>query len=857
MKILNFKFLILNFAILSFSLLNACAEITSGIIAFNAGEVSPMLEARTDYAKYANSCKVLENMLVTPQGPVIRRPGLQYINAVKDSNYATILIPFEYSKTDAYIIETGNLYMRFYRNKGRVLDGNNIYEITTAFTTADLPNLRYVQSADVMYIACPNHPPAKLSRTDHTAWTIEDINYTNGPFDDENDQDTLVKPSATTGDITIIADANIFKSGYVGGLFKISYKKTASSINGYLDANESSATIEVSGDYKLNVQGVWNGTVKLERSYDDGVTWSSVYTRYNKSSSINEDFPETEEEDGAIYRVTMYGWISGKATYNLDVYDATKDGYVRITGYTDANEITATVLSTLGGTEETTKWAQGYWNYYDGWPQTICFHEERLFFAGSKNYPQTVWATKSSDYENMLAGSNADNALIYMLPGQNQIQWLLSQNVILMGTLAGTGKLSASKIDEAITPTDVLFRTQTTSGSADIQAILADDAALYIERGGRKVREFAYSFEKDRYVSPDMTILSDHITEDGICRFAAAKRPNFQMWCVLNDGNMAAMTYAREQDVVGWSKITTTGKFEDVAVIPGTDEDEVWTIVNRTINGQSRRYIEVFAPQNWGSGQEDCFFVDSGLTFDGGADVNITDITAANPAVVTIDTWRDTFTDGTQIRILDVCGIDGVYTISEPNETLKTFQLRDKTDTTDINSIELTAYTSGGTLRVVENTFDNLAHLEGQSVIALADGGRITTQTVTAGRITTPFWGNTVHAGINYTSTLQTMPLDYQLANGGSVRNKIKKITGIGFNFYQTIGAQYGSDTDDLQEIPFRPTDTALNQPTPLFTGIKNCRFIEGYEYAGCAYAIQQRPLPMTIRAVYINCEIE
>jgi hypothetical protein len=829
-----------------------------GITAFNAGEVTSYLEARVDFSKYNNACKTLENMLVTPQGPVRRRPGLQYIAEVKDSTSRTILIPFEFSKTDAYIIEAGHLYMRFYRSKGRILDDSeNIYEITTPFTAEDLPYLRYVQSADVMYIVCPNHPPQKLSRTGHTSWILEQINYSNGPFEDENDTAVTITPSAPTGSITLTASDGIFKERYVGALWKISYKKDKSNLNGTLAANGSSNTIAVSGEYKLNVQGTWSGTVKFERSYDNGETWSSVYTRYNVSSSINEDYSDSEDEDNAIYRVTMEGWVSGKATYNLDVYDSIQHGYVRITGYISPTVVSAVVLSALGGTSPTKKWAKGYWSYEDGWPQTICFHEERLFFAASKTYPQTIWATKSSDYENMLSGSNADSALIYMLPGQNQIQWLLSQNVILMGTLAGTGKLSASSIDDPITPTNVQYRTQTTSGSADIPAILADDAALYIERGGKKVREFAYSYEKDRYVSPDMTILSSHITEDGITQFAAQKRPNFNVYCVLNSGNIAVMTYAREQDVIGWSRIVTEGQFEHVAVIPGTDEDEVWVIVKRTINGQIRRYIEVFSPQDWGQQQSDCFFVDSGLTYNSGQAVNITNISKSNPVVVTVDSWNDNIIDGVQVQISDVEGmtqLSGVYTVSNANAANLTFKLKDKTDTTYITSENFDDYLSGGTVRVVENTFANLDHLEGREVTVLADGCRISTATVSNGKITLPYYASVVHAGLNYTSTVQTMPLDYQLQEG-SIRPKIKKITGIGFNFFETLGAQYGSRSDSLEEIPFRKTDTQPNQKTELFTGIKNCRFLQGNSYEGCACVVQSKPLPMTIRAIYIEYE--
>jgi hypothetical protein len=162
---------------------------------------------------------------------------------------------------------------------------------------------------------------------------------------------------------------------------------------------------------------------------------------------------------------------------------------------------------------------------------------------------------------------------------------------------------------------------------------------IYIERAGRKVREFGYSFQYDKYLSPDLTLLSPEITSTGIKEVGFQLRPNPILWCVLNDGDIAMLTYQRDQSVIAWTKQITDGDFESVAVISSDDEDEVWVSVSRTIGGTAVRYIEQFQPMDWGTDQEDAWFVDSGLSYDSTATASFSGLDHLEGETLSI--WAD------------------------------------------------------------------------------------------------------------------------------------------------------------------------------------------------------------------------
>lgn len=857
------KFLIIFLILISVSLQ---AAVTPPLRSFNSGVFGPFMEARSDFLKYKSACRTLENMLVLVQGPVSRRPGTKYIATVKDSIDETRVWSFEYSKKDTYVVEGGDGYMRVFRNGSQVLDPTNPYEIATPWDANDVFEIQYVQSANTMYLVHPSHPPQELTRTAHTTWTINDFDIETGPFLDENTDTTEdVNSTAVTGSVTLNSNFQMFDDDHVGSLWRISHFVDSNSISSILDANESSdPNISVYGDFDFSTHGTWTGYVALERSDDNGSTWIEIPagSTYSKDDS-NIEYSDSEDESGILYQVTMSQYGSGTCTYNLLVHSHIYNGVVKITAVTDANTATATVLSTLSSTDSTHRWSEGAWSDYRGWPETVEFHEERLIFGGSASYPQTIWfgaiADDVEDYNDFTEGVDDDDAFTYVLPGQNPIQWLLSQNYIMIGTLGGVGRYGSET--EPLTPTTPEYRTQAKQqGSAYIQAVMAGDAILYVERGGTKVREFVYNLERDRFVAPDMTIIAEHITRDGIVDIAYQSRPDSVLWCVLESGDMATMTYQRDHEVVAWALQTTEGDFESVTVIPGTDEDEVWVVVNRTIDSSTVRYIEQFQPRYWGTDQTDCYFVDSGLSFEGGDAVNITDITRADPAVVTVSVWptdgdATNLGDGDEVMLAGVGGMtevnDNIYTIDDANAIALTFSLDDSAGVGDVNSVGFTAYTSGGTAQRFEKNFSGLGHLKGEEVAVFTDGGPHQNLNVTSSTLQISEWSNKVLVGLPYTSIFETLPLVFD-TQSGSTSSMDKRIINVSIDFYQTLGASYGVDSGNLTAIDFSSDD----DPVPVFSGWKECSFQYGSFKKATVYIETAQPIPLTIRALEPLMEI-
>ena len=552
---------------------------------FNAGELSPQLKGRVDLRdKYNNGCEILENFLPQIHGPARKRPGTRFVAEVKDSTKTTKLISFQYSTEQAYILEFGDQYIRFYKDGGVILSGGSPYEISTPYAHTELTELQYAQSADVMYIAHPNHPPYKLGRSSDTSWSMTAVEFDWPPFNDLNVGATTITASAVTGTgITLTASAALFDAGMVGAYFK--FEEVVAS---KYDLWESGDSI-TAGD---------------KRIYDGNVYEATTSATTGSRPPIHT---EGNESDGAV---------------NWDFLNDGQ-GYVEITAYSSTTSVTATVKQTLpdSATAGTTKWAEGAWSDNFGYPKTVSFYEDRLWFAGNDNRPQTLWASTSGDYENHKYGTNDDDALNYTINSQevNTIEWLSPGKVLSVGTSGGEFIVSASSLDEAITPTNVRIAPQTTYGSVpNVRPFRVGNAILFFQRSGRKLRELTYSFESDAYVAPNMTVLAEHITQSGVVDMSYQQEPYQIVWTPCSCGTLIGMTYERTEDVVGWHRQLVGGSVESVATIPhwDNDQDSTWLIVQRTIDGNSVRYIEYIEKY---LNDVYSFYVDCGLTYDGSA----------------------------------------------------------------------------------------------------------------------------------------------------------------------------------------------------------------------------------------------
>ena len=315
-----------------------------------------------------------------------------------------------------------------------------------------------------------------------------------------------------------------------------------------------------------------------------------------------------------------------------------KDGHLKITSVTSTTVVVGTVIVDLGITTPITDFALGSFSDTTGYPACVTFFEQRLVFAGTTAQPQTLFFSRSADYENFDDQYHEtvadDDAIVYTIASNqvNAIRFLTATRTLIIGTAGGEFAVNGAGVGEAITPTNILINKQSNHGAANVDGIAVGNATLFLQRAKRKIRELAYNFDVDGYVAPDLTILAEHITESGITQMAYQEEPNSIVWCVRADGQLLGFTYQREQQVTAWHRHIFGGSFgsgnavcESVEVLP-TDNSEyqVWVIVKRTINGATKRYVEYLHNQDFDETDDTSFnYLDSQLAYDGSATTTI------------------------------------------------------------------------------------------------------------------------------------------------------------------------------------------------------------------------------------------
>jgi len=473
------------------------------------------------------------------------------------------------------------------------------YEVTTTYDESDLFGLQFKQINDVMYIVHPDYAPRKLSRVTNTNWTFGLVDFDQAPLLDENITDvTLTCSNAAVGaGRTLTASDATFNAGHVGAVFQLSHDQPAASIELNITAPATSGSLRVQGAWGIQTSGTWTGTVEVERQIDGGA-WE-VIRKFTGAADRNVSGSGTETNDALLRLKVTYTSHSGTPVPRvwLEAESATISGLVKVTAVGSSTSATVTVLTELASTSATKFWREGAWSTYRGFPRAIGLYEQRLYFGGTTSYPTWFWASKSADFENFDDGLLDDDGLSFPVASaeSNPILWMEGMDVMQMGTAGGEAVARAGSQDEPLTPSNVAVRAQSAYGSAIIQGMSVGDAVLFIQRQGRRLREMAYTIEKDRYVSPDLTLLSEHITQSGILQMGFARQPDPTVMLVRADGQLAVLTYNREQNVTAWARWVTDGVFESVASVYGDPVDEIWFAVRRTINGETVRYIERMA----------------------------------------------------------------------------------------------------------------------------------------------------------------------------------------------------------------------------------------------------------------------
>jgi len=520
-----------------------------------------------------------------------------------------------------------------------------IYEIATPYTSDDLADIQYTQSADVLYLTHPDYAPRQLERHSELDWVLNLYDYQNGPFQLANaDSTDTVAISAVTGTgLTLTAAGFTFNSLQIGSLWKLTHYIEGQAVSAALDAAaEVSTSIKCGGTWRFITHGTWTGTIQIEKSTTNAFAGEETMLReFSSADDFNANTYGTEDmSDNAepfYIRIIMTARTSGICNINLSSDPFYQDGIVKITAVAVGGvTATATVIRTCGAITATADWAEGSWSPYRGYPAVVEFHpEDRLMFANTYTEPQTYWMTKTGDYTNFATSDPLadDDAISSPLPSRkiNGINGLVALNEMIALTLSN--EVSVKSSSGPISPTTAYNKVHGWEGSYGVKPIVIGSRAIYVQSTGSIIRDLGYAWASDSFDGADLTIFSNHLfSGHTIVDMAYQQNPDRLVWAIRDDGKLLSMTYMREQEVVAWSWHDTndgTDLFESVCCIKNGNYDEVWFSVNRG----GTRYIERMKQRMTSTVLHDQFFVDCGTTFDSTATTTFTVSQLASKAV--------------------------------------------------------------------------------------------------------------------------------------------------------------------------------------------------------------------------------
>lgn len=813
---------------------------------FAGGEVSPSLYGRVDLEKYQTSLRRCRNFIVRQYGGVENRPGTRYVAPAKYADRKCRLIPFQFNTEQTYVLEVGDHYFRVFMDGAQVVYSSGAsagqpVDVTTPWVAADIDLLKYTQSADVMTVCHPNYPPMEIQRYAHDDWRTAAVDTKNGPFNTINvDESKTVYASERSGEVTLTASSAIFKEWQVGKLFYAEQKNIDSTPRW-----ETDKPVAV-GDYcrySFNFYRCINAGPKgftgtVAPSHTDGAQW---------------DGWGNADQNGVCWQYIHSG--SGA----LRINSVSADGLTaNATAITESDGVQELPLAMVGSENATYKWAHYAWNSDAGYPGTVVYFQQRLMFAGSRSQPQTVWTSRSGDYKDFGTSNPTvdDDAITYTYAGRqlNQIRHLIDVGSLVALTSGGEYKVNGNQ-QGTLTPSAFQFASQGQNGASHVQPIAISNVALFIQQKGGAVRDLAYSFDVDGFQGSDLTILANHFfTGFQITDWAFSITPMSVVWCARNDGALLGLTYMRDQQVAAWHLHPGAGRYESLCSIAEDTEDALYCVVERTINGQQRRYIERMQSRLY-TDMDDAFFVDCGLTYDGR----------------NRDTAKTmTLTGGSgdwpydEEMTLTVAG-SSYFTAGDVGSEIHMPYFED--DENKVLKLSIRAVVSGNQVTVTSNrnppvrfrgvavsnwsmarmTFAGLEHLEGKAVSILSDANVEPQKIVTDGSITLEKAGSVVHAGLPIAAVIET--LDVNLNGNETLLDKKKLFTKASLLVNESRGVYAGTPGGEFYEYAQRD-DEFYDEPVDPKTGTIELQLDANWGKNGRLIVKQDDPLPMTILAV-------
>ena len=811
--------------------------------AFSGGEISPEMFGRIDDKKYQQGAATMRNFIAKPQGPAENRPGFAFVREVKDSNKAVRLISFTFSTVQTMVIEMGDQYFRFHTqgqtlfyNDGAAWNGGtnyvvgsiakqggvnyysktvhsnsqppnatnwyamptnpNIYEIPSPYLEAELFDVHYVQSADVLTIVHPNHAPRELRRLSATTWELKTINFGS--------------PITTP---------------------------TGVSVTAYIPSSSSTNT-DTYEDHKYVVTAIGSNLIDESSQSNSGQVSNNIFVT------------------GAKNTIT-WNAVSGAARYRIYKEQAGVYGFL--------GETTSTTIVDTNIAPDFSRTPPVYDNPFpssNNYPGAVSYFEQRRVFAGTNNDPQTIYMTKSGTESNMSFGIpiRDDDRIKFRVAAReaNTIRHIVPLTQLLLLTGSAEWRI-ASVNSDAITPSSISVKPQSYVGANNAQPVIVNNSMVYAAARGGHIRELGYNWQANGFITGDLSLRAPHLFDNfTISDMALAKAPLPIVWMTSSSGKLIGFTYVPEQQVGAWHQHDTDGTFESVASVSEGDDDVVYCVIKRTIEGVQKKYIERMGTRLYAT-QRDSFFVDAGATYNGtntntGQNVTIsggTNYTKGESVTITanynlFNAPPNTDDVGDAIVLVDGTNYYRCNIVSTTSQTVATVKL-DRDLPVNLRNTSITTY------EVARNIISGITWLEGKTVSILADGAVHPQKVVNNGSITLDRASSIVHVGLPYESDLQSLPLALQAEAFG--QGRVKNLNHVWVRVLESSGIFAGPSVDKLVEAKQRTTEPYGSPPNLKTKDIK-IMLTPTWQDNGQLFVRQSDPLPLTIVGLTLEVAI-
>lgn len=741
-----------------------------------------------------------------------------------------------------------------------------VYTIASPYATSDLRQLCFDQDKDVVYITHNNYPRRKLSRLAENNWTLTEVN--SGRNTDAISSLTLTPSgSGTTGMVFAVTPIDL--DGKEGVLQPASLAFNVASVNYTTAAGE----LKLSWPQIANTRyyNVYRSLLVTADSVNYGMDLGFLGLAYGPEFTDNNIIPDftrapTVVNDPFIsagiehVNITTPGSGYHRETTSITATDATGSGFqaaaivnsagaligARVlnpgSNYTSPTIVITDTDMTPGTGAAATAILTPTNNSN---PACSAAVQQRRVYGGTLGQPGALFGSTVGQPDNFDSSFFNDPSGPYVLtldqPESTPIRHIraFSEGMFVF-TESSVWRVQGID-DGVIEGGNAKARPQSQEGSSIVPPLTLDQQFLYYNSGGTEVISLRPANLPTYYESFEVSQLSSHYfqPENQIVSWTWAKAPYRLLWAAREDGTLLSLTFVPGQNLYAWTEHTTAGFFEDVEAVLEFGLDRVYAVVRRTVQGQTRRYLERFA-ERAKSTVEEMWAVDCGLQ--NALDTPAASVTpSAAEGVITLTADAGVFSSSDVGRIFRSGTAKGVIqeVLSPFAVTIRLFSAFSGWP----RELRLPPSIASGdwTLAAPFSSFSNLDHLEGETVEILADGKSLVPQVVFNGSITLPEPASLVTVGLGFQADLEILPPS--LSNA-IVEHRLRNVSSVAIRLHKARGLELG-DRDDFYPLsdPEQLFDTAPEWRTGLF----HADIAMDYDYEGTLKIRKSGPVSATV----------